>query len=187
MCGGVIVYLFPLSPQGVKARRATSMRRGKGCAECSNKWDESSVPVRYALLLFTWSFPLLLSLILYYSCFPVSFILCHISVPRHLPVLISFLSCPQDLLLCLSPFTSLSLSLALSLSLSLALFLSLLLSFSLFLPSSLSFSFMPCSWHVAQNHINTLLRITHTRVQKAERVRIERAVKNKLYSDMSSH
>lgn len=41
------------------------------------------------------------------------------------------------------------------------------------------FSFMPCSWHVAQNHINTLLPITHTRVQKTERGR-ERAAKNRL-------
>lgn len=56
--GGVVVVnayvtlcLSPFSPQGVKARRAMSMKREKGCDGCSNRWDESSVLVRYALLL----------------------------------------------------------------------------------------------------------------------------------------
>lgn len=48
------------------------------------------------------------------------------------------------------------------------------------------FSYMPCSWHVAQNHINTLLPITHTRVQKAERGR-ERAAKHRLYALTCHH
>lgn len=59
----------PLSPRGAKARRGTSMRREKGCAEYSNRWDESSVLVRYALL-FSCDVPF--SLILYCSCFPLS-------------------------------------------------------------------------------------------------------------------
>lgn len=46
---------FLLSPQGAKTRPATRMRREKGCDECSNRWDESSVLVRYALLLSSFS------------------------------------------------------------------------------------------------------------------------------------
>lgn len=57
MCVAVVGYanltmcLFPLSPQGAKARRSTSMKRGNGCGGCSNKLDESSVLVRYSLFL----------------------------------------------------------------------------------------------------------------------------------------
>ena len=36
------------SPRGAKARRGTSKRRETGCGECSNRWAESSVLVRYA-------------------------------------------------------------------------------------------------------------------------------------------
>lgn len=57
--------------------------------------------------------------------------------------------------------------------------------FCLLLPL-IPFSYMPCSWHVAQNHINTLLPITHTRVQKAERGG-ERAAKNRLYALTCPH
>lgn len=80
--------LFPLSPRGAKARRATSTRREKGCAECSNRWDESSVLVRYALPLsspvpISFSFP---------HCFLVSFICICLTFPSpHLPVPILFL------------------------------------------------------------------------------------------------
>lgn len=63
--------LFPLSPRGAKARRATSTRREKGCAECSNRWDESSVLVRYVLPLSSCvllSFPFPHSVLLLLSC-----------------------------------------------------------------------------------------------------------------------
>lgn len=76
--GGVVVghayailCFFPLSPRGAKARRATSTRREKGCAECSNRWDESSVLVRYALRLSSCvplSFPISYFLLLLLSC-----------------------------------------------------------------------------------------------------------------------
>lgn len=70
--GGVVVgqayvtmCLFPPSPQGAKARRATSMKRENGCGECSNRWDESSVLVRYSLRYFIpWPF---LFLAFYYT------------------------------------------------------------------------------------------------------------------------
>lgn len=50
-CAYATVCLFPLSPQGAKARRATNTRSENGCSECSNRWDESSVLVRYVLLI----------------------------------------------------------------------------------------------------------------------------------------
>lgn len=96
--------LFPPSPRGAKARRATSTRREKGCAECSNRWDESSVLVRYVLplsscvpfsFLFSHSLLLLLSCVLHFhlsnfSVFHIIFFLC-----PHLPVSILFLPFPQ--------------------------------------------------------------------------------------------
>ena len=63
--------LLPLSPQGAKARRATSMRREKGCAEFSNRWDESSVLVRYAFFLSFYTFLFFFPLILF---FPFTFL-----------------------------------------------------------------------------------------------------------------
>lgn len=110
-----------------------------GRIKCPSEVCTSSFSLVLSSFTVSHSILLLLSCVFHFHSSQPLCLLCHISVPRHLPVLISFLSCPQDLLLCLSPFTSLSLSLALALS------LSLLLSFSLFLPSSLSFSFMPCS------------------------------------------
>lgn len=79
------VRLFPLSPQGAKARRAMNTRRESGCSECSNRWDESSVLVRYVLLI---SFPVIfsfLSLILCYFCFLESFIPILLACFLHLP------------------------------------------------------------------------------------------------------
>lgn len=104
--------LIPLSPRGAKARRATSTRREKGCAECSNRWDESNVLVRYALALSScvpFSHSLLLLLFLC-PAFPFVHLLClsrHIFLSTHLPVSILFLLFPQaPLFLCLPPFTS---------------------------------------------------------------------------------
>lgn len=65
------VCLFPLSPQGAKARRATNTRRENGCSECSSRWDESSVLVRYVLLISSpviFSFLASHSLLLLLSC-----------------------------------------------------------------------------------------------------------------------
>lgn len=170
--GGVVVghanatlCFFPLSPRGAKARRGTSMRREKGCAECSNRWDESSVLVKYVPLLsscvpfshFSHSLLPLLSCVIHFHLSNFFFLSCHIFLSPHLPVSILFLPLAQALFLCLPPFTSLP-----------------------------PFSFMPCSWHVAQNHINTLLPITHTRVQKTERGR-ERAAKNRLSAVTCPH
>lgn len=45
-CGGWCDAVFPHSPRGAKARQATITRRENGCAWCSNRWEESSVPVR---------------------------------------------------------------------------------------------------------------------------------------------
>lgn len=153
LCGVVFV---PPSPRGVKARRGTSRRREKGCVECSNRWDESSVLVRYALSFFlplspslfpllSFSFSLFRVLISIYPTFPVSHFIFSLSSVASF----DFISISSPVF-CLLPSTS--------------------------LPPS---SFLPCSWHVAQNHINTVLPITHTRVQKAERARY-RAVKNRL-------
>lgn len=121
--GGVVVghtyatfCLFPLSPRGAKARRATSTRREKDCAECSNRWDESNVLVRYALPLSScvpFSFPFsysvlpLLSRVLHFhlsdfSVFHVTFsslLICQFRFCFSL-----FLGL---LFLCLPPFTSL--------------------------------------------------------------------------------
>lgn len=94
-CGGMLIAtlcLFPLSPRGAKARRATSTRREKGCAECSNRWDESSVLVRYADPLSSYvpfSFPFSHSLLLLCPSFPCVHLLCltcHIFLSPHLPV-----------------------------------------------------------------------------------------------------
>lgn len=113
------------------------------------------------------SFSLFLSLILYCPCFLVSFIsICptFLSFTSHFPLslsarfdFVSPFSSGFSFFVCLPPFTSLS-----------------------------PFSFMPCFWHDAQNHINTLLPITHTRVQKAERGR-EGAAKNRLSTVTCPH
>lgn len=63
-CARVTLCLFPLSPRGAKARRATFTKRGRGCAWCWNRWEESSVPPRYAIP------PSSLSLSLFHSCIP---------------------------------------------------------------------------------------------------------------------
>lgn len=123
--GGVVVghtyatlCLFPLSPRGAKARRATSTRREKGCAECSNRWDESSVLVRYALRLSSsvpFSFPSSHSLpLLLFLCpsFPFVQLFClsrHIFLSPHLPVSILFHPFPQALLFVSASFLPLSL------------------------------------------------------------------------------
>lgn len=107
--------LFPLSPREAKARRATSMRREKGCAGFSNRWDESSVLVRYALLISTvaFSFSFSQSLLLLLSCV-LHFHLSNYSV-FHV-TFSSLLKCQfrfcfslflRLVFLCLPPFTSL--------------------------------------------------------------------------------
>lgn len=81
----VTLCLFPLSPRGTKARRATFTRREKGCAWFLNRWDESSVLVRYAAPLSSVSLSLFPSLILYYSCFLMSFIFIYLTFITHFP------------------------------------------------------------------------------------------------------
>lgn len=113
--------LFLLSPRGAKARRATSTRREKGCAECSNRWDESSVLVRYAFS-FSSRVPFSsFSLILYYSLSLVSFISICLTYLSNFPL---SSSASFDLV---SPFSSGS-----------------SLCACLLLPNPLLFSFMPC-------------------------------------------
>lgn len=111
----VTLCLSPLSPRGVKARRAMSMKRGKGCGECSNRWDESSVLVRYVLLLSYCNYLFCFLLFFVTLCFPVTFVCivqlfclsCHILFIPHLPVSIFFSLFFRLLFLCLPRFTSL--------------------------------------------------------------------------------
>lgn len=168
--GGVVgnayatLCLSPLSPRGVKARRAMSMEREKGCDECSNRWDESSVLVRYVLLLSycPFSFAFFHSLLLLLSCVFYLY-MSNFSFMSHFPLsssarfdFVSPLSSGSSFCVC-----------------------------SFYLTPSFFLYCMPCSWNVAQNHINTLLPITHTRVQKAEKGRESTAKKKKpLYSDV---
>lgn len=161
-CARVTLCLFPLSPRGAKARRATFTKRGRGCAWCWNRWEESSVPPRYAIP------PSSLSLSLFHSCIPDSSVaspcpsFSFIWLSQHIffsstltgRVLVLFLRFPQ----LLPPFVPRPTSLA-------------------------PFSCMRSSWHCAQIHINTLLPITHTTVQKAD----ERELQNiNLCHEMSS-
>lgn len=155
--GGVVVgnahatlCLSPLSPRGVKARRAMSTEREKGCDECSNRWDESSVLVRYVLLLSCCNYLFCFLLFFTTLCLPVTFVCivqlfcpsCHILFTPHLPVSILFLPFPQ------AP---------------------LFVSASFYLRPYFFLYYMPCSWNVAQNHINTLLSITHSKKKSRER------------------
>lgn len=66
-CARVTLCLFPFSPRGAKARRATFTMREKGCAWFLNRWEESSVLPRYAVPPSLLSLSPLHSLILYYS------------------------------------------------------------------------------------------------------------------------
>lgn len=66
-CACVTLCLFPLSPRGAKARRATFTMREKGCVWFLNRWEESSVLPRYAVPPSLLSLSPFHSLILYYS------------------------------------------------------------------------------------------------------------------------
>lgn len=124
-CDGVFV-----PPSALRERRPDGQRaRGKGKAASSAQTDGTNQVSQWGMRFFLlpWSLPLftvsysillLLSCVLHFHLSQLLCLLCHIYVPPHLPVLISFLPCPQDPLLSLSLCISLSLPHSLSLSLS---------------------------------------------------------------------
>lgn len=140
-CNSVFVPPQPSGSEGQtgneheERERLRRVLKQMGRIKCPSEVCTSSFSLVLSSFTVSHSILLLLSCVFHFHLSQPLCLLCHISVPRHLPVLISFLSCPQDLLLCLSPFTSLSLSLSLScyLSLSLPSLFSLFFLYALFL------------------------------------------------------
>lgn len=103
--------LFLHRPRGAKARQGTGRRRERGYAECSNRWDESSVPVRYALsrsyratFSFSTALPLLRALQFFHSSY---FAVFQFTRSPHLSASFVCLFPLAPLFLSLPPFTSL--------------------------------------------------------------------------------